>query len=163
MFARWKGLDEIYQMAIPLHLWNPVKKPRKALLQSVTRAKSTAPERDRQNCSDAAGPGRRRWKMCKVHPARFVRVRTAQTQLMKPLWPQKFSKCPAVTKFCYFLAICAETLLMLDHEEEVRKKRDQVLCRKSEVQLIYKMLPEAGSVKRCEEHSENVLQWLDLR
>ena len=32
--ARSKALDEIYQMFIPLHLWNPVCKTRKALLQS---------------------------------------------------------------------------------------------------------------------------------
>ena len=41
--TRWKALEEIYQIYIPLHLLNPVWEPRKALLQSVIRAKNKAP------------------------------------------------------------------------------------------------------------------------
>jgi hypothetical protein len=36
--TRWKTLDEIYQIYIPLHLLNPIWTLRKALLRSIIRA-----------------------------------------------------------------------------------------------------------------------------
>ena len=58
--TRWKALDEVYQMFIPLHLGNPDWKPRKASLRSVIRAKNIAPAMRQASCSDAAGPSRKK-------------------------------------------------------------------------------------------------------
>ena len=61
---RWNALDEIDQIYmrpyIPLHLLNPIWKPRKALLRSVIRAKNNAPAKKQSDRSDAAGPGGKR-------------------------------------------------------------------------------------------------------
>ena len=46
--TRVKALDEIYKIYRLLHLWNPIEKPRKALLAS------TAPEKKLSDRSSAA-------------------------------------------------------------------------------------------------------------
>ena len=51
----WKRRTEIENVIyIPLHLWNPVWKPRKTLFQSVIWANNTAPAKRQANHSDAA-------------------------------------------------------------------------------------------------------------
>ena len=42
MLEKDEALDEIHQIYIPLDLWNPVWKPRKALFHSGIRAENTA-------------------------------------------------------------------------------------------------------------------------
>ena len=55
--ARLKALDKIYKIYKPVHLWNPIWKPRKTLMASVIRTKHTAPEKKPADRSNAARPG----------------------------------------------------------------------------------------------------------
>ena len=71
------AIDEIYKIYTLVHLWNPIWKPRKALLRSVIRAKNIAPAKKQ---SDRSGARRKEIKKCKIHSALFVRGRIAQTQ-----------------------------------------------------------------------------------
>ena len=106
---RWKALDKIYQiymrplgetfvltsLYIPLHLLNPIWKPRKALLQSVIRAKNVAPAKKQSGRSDAARPAPfdSNGETTKSASEKHHRGSEAWTEEPAPLRPQKFSKC----------------------------------------------------------------------
>ena len=53
----WNALDETYLIYFPLRLWNQGGKPRKALVQIVTRAKDSSPAKRQAKCSNAPRPG----------------------------------------------------------------------------------------------------------
>ena len=53
---RLKALDKIYKIYRPLHLWNPMEKPWKALLASVLWTKHIAPKKKPSDHNNAARP-----------------------------------------------------------------------------------------------------------